>query len=163
MWGRGKSKLINQKTCYDVKMTFSSHNWVLDKRLDADTFLIEENDLEILLLMNDARWPWLILVPKVTGAEEWHDLGVGLNAKILERISSISSGLKVHTGCEKVNVAALGNIVRQLHVHIVARTEGDPNWPSPVWGYGTAERYLEPQGSAFAKELERAMNVPSVY
>ncbi len=91
--------------------------------------------------MNDRRWPWLILVPMIQGAEEIHDLLPVEQALIATETSHVASALKAQTSCTKINTGALGNIVRQLHIHIIARNENDPNWPDPVWGYGERVEY----------------------
>jgi len=114
---------------------------MLDKRLQADCLYLHKMELCELLLMNDSRWPWLILVPRITDACEIHQLDK-LNQKLLSReTNQISSILADICNCEKINTGALGNIVRQLHVHIVARNSGDTNWPGPVWGFGERQPY----------------------
>ena len=108
----------------------------LDARLESDTFPVAQLTLCELRLMNDARWPWLVLVPQVEGAVEWHELYSDQRQDIDFDIANVAAVLKAYTKCEKINVASLGNVVRQLHIHVVARSEGDPNWPGPVWGHG---------------------------
>ena len=94
-----------------------------------------------LRVMNDRRWPWLVLVPQRPGIEEIHDLTPLDQAMLTFETNMVAQALKKVTGCTKINSAALGNIVRQLHVHVVARSEGDPGWPGPVWGHGMREPY----------------------
>ena len=94
-----------------------------------------------LRLMNDRRWPWLILVPRIAGACEIYDLPEADQTLIAQESAVAGRVLKRVTACEKINIAAIGNIVRQLHVHVIAREQGDANWPGPVWGYGTREQY----------------------
>ena len=91
--------------------------------------------------MNDRRWPWLIAVPMRPGLSELHELAPDDLARCSAEIARLSAALKTVTGCEKINCGALGNIVRQLHIHVIARETGDPNWPGPVWGHGTALPY----------------------
>ena len=91
-----------------------------------------------VLLMNDARWPWLILVPRREGVVELTDLDAADRTQLIEEAASAAGFLKAHTGAHKINLGALGNIVRQLHLHVVARAAGDPAWPGPVWGHGAA-------------------------
>lgn len=110
----------------------------LDERLAADSTGVTGLWLSELRLINDARFPWLILVPRVANAAEIIDLGKADRAALCEEITTVSQALIAATGCDKLNVAALGNIVRQLHVHVVARFEGDAAWPGPVWGNGKA-------------------------
>ena len=96
--------------------------------------------------MDDARWPWLILVPRIDGATEWHDLFTDQRQDIDMEVSYLAGLMKQVTECEKVNIASLGNIVRQLHIHIIARGPGDANWPGPVWGFEQKRPYE--QGAA---------------
>jgi diadenosine tetraphosphate (Ap4A) HIT family hydrolase len=108
--------------------------FVLDDRLERDTLPVGDLALSRLLLMNDATYPWVILVPRVAGAAEIIDLSPSDRARLLDEIVAVSTALRDETEPVKLNVAALGNMVRQLHVHIVARFEADPAWPGPVWG-----------------------------
>lgn len=89
--------------------------------------------LSRLLAINAADYPWLILVPRRAGAVEIVDLGDEA-AALMAEIVLVSRALRDVTGCDKLNVAAIGNVVPQLHVHIVARSKGDPLWPKPIWG-----------------------------
>ena len=91
--------------------------------------------------MNDANYPWLILVPRREGAVELVDLADSDRLDLMREIALVSTALKALTACEKLNVAAIGNIVPQLHVHIVARRHSDPAWPKPVWGAVPAAPY----------------------
>ena len=109
--------------------------FTLDSRLEADTKPILQTLLCDVRLMNDSRWPWLILVPRIASAVEWHDLAQANQASLWRETLKAGRILKELTGCEKINTAAIGNIVRQLHVHVIARYEGDANWPGTVWGF----------------------------
>lgn len=113
----------------------------LDVRLNADTLPVTELGLCSVRLMNDARWPWLMLVPRVAGAGEVHDLPHDDQIHLAQETALVAKALKHVTQCEKINSAAIGNIVRQLHVHVIARSQGDANWPGPVWGFGTKSLY----------------------
>jgi diadenosine tetraphosphate (Ap4A) HIT family hydrolase len=113
----------------------------LDERLAADTIGVTGLWLSELRLMNDARFPWLVLVPRVVGASEIVDLARADRAALCDEITAVSQTLMNLTNCDKLNVAALGNVVSQLHVHVVARFQGDAAWPAPVWGYGKAVAY----------------------
>jgi diadenosine tetraphosphate (Ap4A) HIT family hydrolase len=113
----------------------------LDARLENDTLEVGATGLCQLRLMNDARWPWLILVPMIPGASEMHDLPKPQQRQVAREMILVGAALKRATACEKINTAAIGNIVRQLHVHVVARSAGDANWPGPVWGFGTRQPY----------------------
>jgi diadenosine tetraphosphate (Ap4A) HIT family hydrolase len=113
----------------------------LDDRLENDSLELGAFDLCQLRLMNDSRWPWLLLVPMHTGAVEIHDLSEQDQMLLAKETARTANLLKSLTNCEKINSAALGNIVRQLHMHVVARSENDPNWPKPVWGFGERKPY----------------------
>jgi diadenosine tetraphosphate (Ap4A) HIT family hydrolase len=97
--------------------------------------------LSTVRLLNDSRWPWLVMVPKIAGASELHDLPSDQQMSLMEEVALAGRILKELTGATKINTAAIGNIVRQLHVHVIARSEGDANWPGPVWGYGAKVAY----------------------
>lgn len=112
-----------------------------DPRLAADSAFIADGPLSQVRLMDDARFPWLLLVPRVAGASEWIDLDGGQQRLLLAEINQISQLLRVEPGVAKLNIGALGNIVRQLHVHLVGRHPDDPAWPGPVWGSGVAVRH----------------------
>lgn len=115
--------------------------FVLDQKLEADTLAVADIGLCAVRLMNDARYPWLILVPKRADLREIHEL-TPLDQTILTfEISQMSKLLQQSTGALKMNVAALGNQVAQLHVHVIARFEDDPAWPNPVWGSGDPLTY----------------------
>mgnify|MGYP001202550917 CR=1 FL=1 len=113
----------------------------LDPRLTQDTHDILSFALCRVLLMNDARYPWLILVPARDGLQELHDLNTADQVLLNDEIIIVSRGLARMFTPEKINVGALGNIVRQLHIHIVARNTDDPAWPGPVWGHSPAIPY----------------------
>jgi diadenosine tetraphosphate (Ap4A) HIT family hydrolase len=113
----------------------------LDTRLGGDTFDATDWALCRVLLMNDARFPWVVLVPRRPGLVEWHDLDALDRGQLAAEIARASAGLKMIASAAKINVGALGNIVPQLHVHIVARTSDDAAWPGPVWGSGPSVPY----------------------
>lgn len=114
----------------------------LDERLASDTVEVCEFKLSKLLLMNDKRYPWLILVPMVDKKQfEIHHLSKENQLILLDEITKVSEFMEDLFHPIKLNVGALGNIVSQMHIHIVARFEIDDAWPKPVWGYGERERY----------------------
>ena len=143
-------------------MSAANLQWQLDSRLHNDTKRVCETDDVSILLMNDSRWPWLILVPKYPGAEEWSDLEPELGARAFQQVQQVADILKVFTGCEKINIAAIGNIVRQLHIHVIARSEGDANWPGPVWGFGNAEPYDCEQAERLIEHLREKITHASI-
>ncbi|GGA52311.1 HIT family protein [Dyella nitratireducens] len=119
----------------------SGTGFELDPRLQADTQHIAKLPLCDVLLMNDARFAWLILVPRVAGCAEILDLPERARERLWQEINHAAAALREVVPCDKLNLGALGNIVRQLHVHVVARKEGDAAWPGPVWGSGAAKPY----------------------
>ena len=135
-------------------MTFA-----LDPRLAADTFSIGDLSLSRALLMNDARHPWLILVPRRAGLTELVDLDRAERTLLMEEIALASEALRTLPQVDKINVGALGNIVRQLHLHIVARTIGDVAWPGPVWGAGSPQRYEESAAAELVARMRRALAI----
>lgn len=115
----------------------------LDPSLQAGTHYVTSLPLCDVLLMNDARFPWLVLVPRRPGMVEMIDLPGELQLDLWREISHASAVLRDTVTCHKLNIGALGNITRQLHVHVIARTENDSAWPGPVWSFGHAEPYAE--------------------
>ncbi|MDJ0933629.1 HIT family protein [Breoghania sp.] len=109
-----------------------SDAFTLDPRLEADSIPLLDMRLSTVRLMNDVRFSWLLMVPRKAGLSEIIDLDVEERALLMEEISLACRALKAVTGCDKLNVGALGNVVRQLHVHVVARFEGDAAWDGPV-------------------------------
>lgn len=125
----------------------------LDPRLAGDSVALRPLPLSDLRLMDDARFPWLLLVPRVAGAVEIVDLAKPERAALFEEITAVSAALRTATPCVKLNVAALGNVVRQLHVHVVARNPGDAAWPGPVWGSGAAVLYAPAERDRLAAAI----------
>jgi diadenosine tetraphosphate (Ap4A) HIT family hydrolase len=112
----------------------------LDARLAVDSHLLADGPLSQLRLMDDLRFPWLVLVPRVPDASELADLESAAQQQLLAEINDANALLRAWQPCDKLNLGALGNIVRQLHLHLVARREGDAAWPGPVWGVGAMQR-----------------------
>ncbi|MCL8487787.1 MULTISPECIES: HIT family protein [Bradyrhizobium] len=108
--------------------------WSLHPQLAKDTIDIGDLPLSRVLVIKDANYPWLLLVPRREGAVEIIDLDEVAQAQLMTEITRVSRAVKEITKCDKLNVAALGNMVPQLHIHIVARRTGDVAWPRPVWG-----------------------------
>jgi diadenosine tetraphosphate (Ap4A) HIT family hydrolase len=123
-------------------------SFALDERLGRDAFFIGDLPLSRLLLMNDARWPWLILVPQREGVLELYDLSEFDRAVLMEEAARVAHWLKGYAEAEKLNIGALGNVVRQFHLHVVARRSGDPAWPGPVWGFGAVRPYPDAKAQA---------------
>jgi diadenosine tetraphosphate (Ap4A) HIT family hydrolase len=127
----------------------------LDSRLAADSHFIADGPLSQLRLMDDARFAWLVLVPRVADASELLDLDAAAQALLLGEINQAGQLLRASGRCDKLNIGALGNIVRQLHVHVLARIEGDAAWPGPAWGAGAMQR-LDPAAREQRLRLLRA-------
>jgi diadenosine tetraphosphate (Ap4A) HIT family hydrolase len=130
----------------------TSTGFVLDPRLAADTVWLCDWTLSSVLLMNDRRYPWVVLVPRHAGMVEPFDLSSETQERLWREVGHAGTLLKRATGAAKINIGALGNIVSQLHVHVIARNEGDAAWPGPVWGKGAAERF---EATALTQETER--------
>jgi diadenosine tetraphosphate (Ap4A) HIT family hydrolase len=118
----------------DSQLAVSPLPWSLHPQLEQDTETIGDLALSRLLVSNDANYPWLLLVPRRPGASEVVDLDAADQRQLMDEIAAVSQALKAVTRCDKLNVAAIGNMVPQLHVHVVARRRDDPAWPKPVWG-----------------------------
>ena len=126
-------------------MTFQLH-----PTLANDTSLICSLDVCDVLLMDDSRYPWLILVPRVDDLRELHEVAPDTATVLWREIRQCALLLEQHTGAFKMNVAALGNMVPQLHIHIIARFESDPTWPGPVWGVGEPQPYSPTERTKFS-------------
>lgn len=116
-------------------------DFALDARLAADTIPVGDLALSSVLLLDDARFPWLVLVPRREGASELTDLTETDAADLMREIRITVGVMQALSQPDKVNVGALGNVVAQLHVHVVGRFRSDPAWPSPVWGHGSRQPY----------------------
>lgn len=112
--------------------------WSLHPQLKKDTIDIGDLPLCRVLVIKDANYPWLLLVPRREGAVEIIDLDEVAQAQLMTEMTRVSRALKEVTQCDKLNVAALGNMVPQLHVHVIARRTSDAAWPRPVWGVAQA-------------------------
>ncbi len=131
----------------------------LHARLVADTFEVSRLPLSRVLLMNDSRFPWLLLVPERHGAVEIIDLAPADQVQLMAEIRLVSQAMKELFRPEKLNVAAIGNIVRQLHVHVIARNPGDAAWPGPVWGTQPAPPYELRDAVKRVHDLQAALRV----
>lgn len=133
--------------------------FVLDSRLKNDALPVGNLTLCQVRLLNDTRWPWLLLVPMRDGLSEIHDLDATERQTLADETARASKVLQKLTGAEKINTGALGNIVRQLHIHVIARNEGDENWPGPVWGYGEKQPYNNSAAETLIQQLQSELNV----
>lgn len=116
-------------------------NYQLHERLAADTISLGRSSLCEVRLMNDQTWPWVLLVPAFAGIREIYELNAEQQQVLMQESSALSRGMMDAFGGDKMNVAALGNMVPQLHLHHIVRFEGDPAWPGPVWGKQSSVPY----------------------
>ncbi|CAM5773170.1 HIT family protein [Labrys miyagiensis] len=137
----------------------SSSAFTLHPQILQDTIEIGDLPLSHLRLMNDATYPWLLLMPRRVGATEIIDLDEADRAQLMVEIAGASKALRGLTGCDKLNVASLGNAVPQLHVHVIARFRSDAAWPKPVWGQVPAVAYSEEDASNFISRLRVALSI----
>lgn len=126
-------------------------DFLLDPRLASDSVFIADGPLSQVRLMDDTRFPWLVLVPRVVDVSEWLELDGAQQRLLLAEVNRAGNLIRALPTVEKLNIGALGNIVRQLHVHLVGRHAGDAAWPGPVWGSGTAQRHTP---EALAAQVE---------
>ena len=138
----------------------SGGDFCLDPRLAADSCAVATLPLCEVRLMHDARYPWLILVPRQAGLVEVSDLTAAEQTRLWQEVTQAGTALRAVAPCDKLNLGALGNIVRQLHVHVIARCIGDAAWPGPVWGHGAALAYAETELAARRNALRRALLQP---
>jgi diadenosine tetraphosphate (Ap4A) HIT family hydrolase len=133
----------------------------LDARLGNDTHFLLDAPLCRVGLMDDARFPWLILVPRVPNVREWPDLTAEQQWQLQAEINACANALRqVFTHGEKLNIAALGNVVPQLHIHVILRHAGDAAWPAPVWNSGTREAYAADHALSVLARIENALVLP---
>jgi diadenosine tetraphosphate (Ap4A) HIT family hydrolase len=135
-------------------------NWALDPLLARDTTPIGDLPLCRALLINDANYPWLLLVPRRDATVEITDLDYIEQQQLMSEMSHAATTLKALTGCDKINVAALGNVVAQLHVHIIARSHGDAAWPKPVWNVAPPKDYHPRERDQLIASLQQHLVLP---
>ncbi len=128
----------------------------LHPRLAEDTQIIGELSLCRLLLLNDRRFPWCVLVPRRPDLRELHDLPEDDLARLMTEVVAVSRALESHCNTFKINIGALGNLVPQLHVHVVGRRKDDDAWPGPVWGHSQAIPYEEAEAARLRNALREA-------
>ena len=127
--------------------------FVLDSRLEQDTLPLGDFSLCRLLLMNDSSYPWFILVPRREEVSELFQLDGNDQQALWREATTLAETLKDTFRADKMNVATLGNMVSQLHMHVIARRRDDAAWPAPVWGYQPARPYTEEQVEAIRQKL----------
>jgi len=119
---------------HNLRRMAESPAWSLHPQLESDTHVVGDLTLCRVLIIKDANYPWVVLVPRQPGVNEILDLAPADQAQLMAEIAQTGTALKQITACDKLNIAALGNIVPQLHVHVIARSKSDRAWPHPVWG-----------------------------
>ena len=129
----------------------------MDPKIEADTHAICETQYSFVRLMNDKRWPWIILLPRNANATELHHLSEAHRMGFLNDVNHVSELVQQHTRCQSVNIAMLGNMVSALHCHVVARDVNDPNWPKPIWGFENAEHYTDDLPEILMQAVERGL------
>jgi diadenosine tetraphosphate (Ap4A) HIT family hydrolase len=137
----------------------ASAEWLLDQQLASDTVPVGDLALSRVLLNEDANYPWLILVPRRAALREIIDLGTDDRARLMEEIAHTSEALKSITACDKLNIAALGNVVAQLHVHVIARFKTDAAWPNPVWGKAERRSYEPAERARLLAAMRAALRI----
>ena len=133
--------------------------WTLHPQLALDTVAVGDMPLARVRLVKDANYPWLVLVPRRAGASELTDLDETEQVQLLGEIRAAAAALKATVPCDKLNIAALGNMVPQLHVHVIARTTSDAAWPKPVWGTVPPRAYEAADMEALLAKLRARLNV----
>jgi len=134
-------------------------DFCLHPRLEADSLLVGDAALSRVLLFDDRRYPWVILVPRVSGLREIYELPTADRNQLLEESCRVGRWLMREFAADKLNVAAIGNLVPQLHLHHVARYRDDPAWPGPVWGHSPAERYAESEAASRISALRDGLGL----
>jgi len=129
--------------------------WSLHARLKEDTIDIGDLPLCRVLVIKDANYPWLLLVPRRPDIIEIIDLEEVEQAQLMTEVSRVARALKDVTKCDKLNIAALGNMVPQLHVHVIARRTSDAAWPRPVWGVAPPLSHDAEEVQVFISALRR--------
>ena len=136
--------------------------WSLHPQLANDTVPVGDLALSRVLLANDANYPWLILVPRLPALVELIDLEENAQIQLLGEIAATARALKTVTACDKLNIAALGNQVSQLHVHVIARRHNDAAWPKPVWGAAQPVSYAPKLRDQLMEALRRALHLKAI-
>ena len=137
-------------------------DWSLHPQLAQDTVAVGDLPLSRVLLANDANYPWLILVPRMAGVTEITDLDPNEQVQLLGEIDAAARALKSVTEYEKLNVAALGNLVAQLHVHVIGRRHSDAAWPKPVWGTVPPAAYNPAVRDGLIGAIRRGLQIKAI-
>ena len=130
--------------------------FTLHQRLQEDTVEIVRLELSRVLLMDDSSFPWLVLVPQRQGVQEVYELSTGDRSVLIEEIAAASEIIQQLYSPDKINIGALGNLVPQLHIHVIGRFRTDRAWPGPVWGAGLAKPYADGGLAAASAGIKKA-------
>ncbi|QJI30640.1 HIT domain-containing protein [Pseudomonas sp. ADAK18] len=137
--------------------------FALDPRLQQDTLPIGDFPLSRLLLSNDSNYPWFILVPRIDGISEVFQLDVADQQRLWQESTALAQLLNEGFAADKMNIGALGNVVSQLHVHVIVRKRDDAAWPAPVWGKHPAQPYTEKQVAAIRGRLRALLPTDFIF
>ncbi|NWC84509.1 HIT domain-containing protein [Pseudomonas reactans] len=137
--------------------------FALDQRLQQDTLVIGDFPLCRLLLSNDSNYPWFILVPRINGISEVFQLDVVDQQRVWQETTALAQLLNEGWSADKMNIGALGNVVSQLHVHVIVRKRDDAAWPAPVWGKHPAQPYTDEQVAAIRARLHALLPADFVF
>ena len=130
----------------------------LNSRLLEDSTFITKLNVSQVRLNHDARFPWLILIPEIAGLKELHDIPDEKQKIVHKEMNFCSAALQELTSADKMNVAALGNLVSQLHIHVIARKHDDDAWPQPVWSAGEAKPYEKENLAKLVNKLRQSLS-----
>jgi diadenosine tetraphosphate (Ap4A) HIT family hydrolase len=137
----------------------NSDGFTMHPQLVRDTIALGDLPLCRVLIARDANYPWLVLVPRRPDIVEVYDLAEPDQAALITDLARAARALQTVTGCDKINVASLGNAVAQMHVHVIGRRKTDPAWPKPVWGQVPPRAYAEDELSRFVADLRGARDL----
>ena len=133
-------------------------SFTLDSRLENSSLMIASIDAFQIRLVNDKRYIWLLIIPTMPHITELDDLEPETQTALFQIARQLSSSIKSHVNADKMNIATIGNIVSQFHLHIVARKQTDAAWPEPVWGKGTAEPYGDEDAGAMRAQMQKLID-----
>jgi len=154
MFNTRYNKLAPQSNVAGSAGAAGGRKFTVDSRLASDSFMLAQWPLCELRRFDDQRYDWFMLVPKVPHCVEFLDLPLAQQQQLAQETQQAAQLLKTHGRGNKLNVGALGNVVSQLHVHLVMRAEGDPAWPGPVWGHSPAQRFSDAEKTAEIKRWQ---------
>ena len=132
----------------------------IHERLDADSHFVTRHAGCQIRIIDDSRFFWLLLVPETADLRELHDLADARLIEVMRLATDLGRALQAVTGADKVNTAAIGNLVAQLHIHVVARHRDDPAWPQPVWGFGSAVPLAENERTRRITQVQSMLPMP---